>query len=189
MSNPLSMSLAELADWYYTTADLGQDGDEDLPESYWTSDEGVRAVLLRAFGSSDCGDFAVMLHEMTGYPVVNLLGPDRFPVHSFVRTPEGLALDVYGACSELEVARRYGFRGKHPRVVTVDPSNACGHLPSDDWNEEGFDERAQRLAAVIRQLPWAPFNTPEFQALSHRRMEGVDVSVHQAPTARRSLRP
>ena len=48
MSNPLSMSLAELADWYYTTADLGQDGDEDRPESYWSSDEGIRAVLLRA---------------------------------------------------------------------------------------------------------------------------------------------
>ena len=74
-------------------------------------------------------------------------------------------------------------------MVTVNPSSACGHLPSDDWNKEGFDERAQRLAAVIRQLPWAPFNTPEFQALSHRRMEGVDVSVHQAPTARRFLRP
>ena len=33
MSNPLSMSLAELADWYYTTADLGEDGDEDRPDA------------------------------------------------------------------------------------------------------------------------------------------------------------
>ena len=189
MSNPLSMSLAELADWYYTTADLGQDGDEDRPESYWSSDEGIRAVLLRAFGSSDCGDFAVALHELTGYPIVNLLGPDRLPVHSFVRTPEGLALDVYGANDELEVARRYGFRGKHPRVVPVDPAQACGHLPSDDWNEEGFDERAQRLVAVIRQLPWAPFNTPDFQALVQRPLEGVDTSVLEAPSARRAPRP
>lgn len=75
--------------------------------------------------------------------------------------------------SDLEVARSYGFKGKAPVTMEVDPHQACGYLESDEWNDEGLDERAERLATIIRQLPWAPFNTPAFQALSCRPLEGL----------------
>lgn len=192
-NHPVPLALVELSNWYYSVLDLGTEGDEDQPDSYWSSLEGVKDVLVRAFASSDCGDFAVMLHQMTGYPVVNLMGPDGLPVHSFVRAPDGQALDIHGLRSDLEVARSYGFKGKAPVTMEVDPHQACGYLESDEWNDEGLDERAERLATIIRQLPWAPFNTPAFQALSCRPLEGVDMPVLQdsepAPVAPRRPRP
>lgn len=172
MDTPLALS--ELANWYYYTADLAREDDELLPESFWESDEGIRVMLTRAFTSSDCGDFAVMLHEMTGYPLMNLLGPDGFPIHTFARTPDGLALDVLGVSTDADVARRYGFEGNTPPTTAITPDQACGYLPSDEWTDDGFDERAVRLSAIIRQLPWAPFNTPEFKAMTHRPLAGVD---------------
>ena len=176
-------SLSELADWYYYAADLAQESDELRPEGYWESAEGIKEVLVRAFASSDCGDFAVMLHEMTGYPLVNLLGPDGFPIHTFVRSPDGRALDVLGLFSDQEIAQRYRFSGSNPPLVHVTPELACGHLPSDEWTEEGFDERACRLAAVIRQLPWAPYDSPDFQVLTQSPLVGVDYPDGDLPEA------
>lgn len=181
--------LFEIANWYYYTADLANEGDELLPEGYWESDEGVRDVLIRAFGSSDCGDFAVMLHEMTGYPIVNLMGLDGIPIHSFVRTPDGQALDILGTHSDMDVAKRYGFHGKNPTTVVVDPQHACGYIPSDEWTDQGLDERACRIAAVIRQLPWSPFDTPQFRAMSQKPLAGVDFAVETQPPSLNSQRP
>lgn len=180
-SPPPVPSLVELADWYYSVLDLGEEEDEDQPLDYWSSDAGVREVLVRAFASSDCGNFAVVLHQMTGYPLVNLMGPEGYPIHTFVRTPEGHALDVTGIHPIAQLARRYGWRGKAPPTVDVSPSGACGMTLGEDWTDDGFDEQACRVAAAVRQLPWAPFDTPAFQAMTQTSLVGIDVPSPEAP--------
>lgn len=176
-------SLASISEWYYSVLDLWRDEDEDLPVEHWATDAGIKEVMVRAFASSDCGNFAAILHEMTGYPLMNLMGPDGFPIHSFVETPSGDALDIHGVRPITSVARGYGYRGKKPRVAHALPGDACGCYLGQDV-EDGIDEEAVRVASVIRQIPWPPFNEPDFRRMSNAPLRGVDFPGEDEPAPR-----
>lgn len=179
-------SLSSISEWYYSVLDLWEDADEELPVEHWATDAGIKEVMARAFGSSDCGNFAAILHEMTGYPLMNLIGPGGAPVHSFVQTPEGDAIDIHGVRPVSKVARAYGFKGRDPVIINVRPGDACGCYLGQDV-EDGIDEEAVRVASVIRQIPWAPFNTPDFQRMSNAPLRGVDFPEKDEPALRSAL--
>ena len=45
----------------------------------------------------------------------------------------------------------------------------------DDFDDDGIESGMKRIASVIRSLPYAPFDTPEFREMSSRPIQGVDL--------------
>lgn len=160
-------TLAQLADWYYQSAELYEDDDLEPNDHV--------AVVVRAFVSSDCGPFAYVLNRVTGWQVV-AVSADQGYLHSLVRAPDGRMLDAAGWVTERAVKKRYGAR----KIVMLDvePGHAMGlGCFLGEMDETGRDGEMCRLVSAIRALPHAPFNEAWFRELSGRPIEGVDLPL------------
>ena len=160
-------ALREAADWLYDACWLYEDEDLDPDNSI--------AVIKRAYTSSDCDDFAWMLNLMTSWPVVRAtwqISDWGFGHHSLVRAPDGRLLDVRGLTDEATAAKRCCRRKDIEVKFTEVPAKPLNDY--DGFDDDGFEPDMQRLAAIVRNLPYAPFNTPDFQQLSLRPLAGVD---------------
>jgi len=123
------------------------------------------------FCSSDCDAFAVALHRMTGWPIRALSSPDHGPVHRFVEAPDGRFLDAGGWTSLDGMKKRYGIR----KALLTEPFGeeiASGYIEDDFF--DGYESALGKAVAAIRQLPWAPFDEPEFREITARPVAGVD---------------
>ena len=145
--------IAEIAAWYYDVCQLYDDEDLD-PNNYLK-------VVERAFMSSDCDDFAWLMHEVTGYQVVKVTWQDPswgFGHHSVVRNNEDNLIDVRGRTSLDELRA-------HFRIKPSIELHANDVKPSEPVTFEIDMEDAgmSNLVGVIRLLPHPPFNTVEFQ--------------------------
>lgn len=161
-------ALKEASDYYYDVAEVYENDDIDPEDEI--------AVLKYAFSSSDCDDFAYVLHKLTGYRVVEQRwsGPDGFGHHSLVQAPDGRLLDVHGWIDANVLEKRYGLdrKGYSSRLEETKPN------PMSDFNshdDEGFEEGLRRIVSVIRNLPYEPFNEGWFQKLTRKELPGVDV--------------
>ncbi|TLX16986.1 hypothetical protein [Rhizobium sp. MHM7A] len=145
--------IGEIASWYYDVCELYEDDDLD-PNDHLK-------VIERAFMSSDCDEFAWLLHEVTGLQVVKLTWQDPswgFGHHSVVRDGDGKLIDVRGE-TDLDGIRTH-FR--------IKPSIKLNALESEPPEPSSFevdmeDSGMKNLVGVMRLLPHAPFNTAEFQ--------------------------
>lgn len=171
MEPPNQTILAEAATWYYDVCELYEDEDLD-PDDHLE-------VIRRAFCSSDCNEFAAVLGEMTGWQTVIMSWQDAeqefWGHHTLVRSPEGQLLDVTGWVTEKELKKRYGLGGARlkPEFKDAEPMSCMLGIEI----ENGIDENKQRIASVIRALPWGPFNEPWFQEITGRPLPGVDVPL------------
>lgn len=106
---------------------------------------------------SDCDDFALTLHEITGYPVVAINSPRRGPMHRLVEAPDGRLLDARGWITLDDLMARYQLKALTvERAATGESLLHTGTIDDD----AGFHP----ILAAMLQLPVAPFNTPEFIA-------------------------
>lgn len=145
--------LREIASWYYDVCELYEDDDLDPSDHI--------KVIERAFMSSDCDEFAGLLHEVTGLQVVKLTWQDPswgFGHHSVVRGGDGKFIDVRGE-TDLDGIRTY-FR--------IKPSIKLNAIETKPQEPSSFyvdmeDTGMKNLVDVMRLLPHAPFNTAEFQ--------------------------
>jgi len=164
--------LRAAAAHYYEACLLFEDEDLDPADH--------RAVLLAAFRSSDCDDFAAALSLATGWESVRMTWLTRHGDaghHALVRSPEGRLLDVGGWTDPAALRRVYGAAAGS---VTLAPgAPATSNLGGLD--EDGYDEELARLVGVIRALPHAPYGDPGFRALAARPIEGVDRPAAAAP--------
>jgi len=159
--------LGELASWYYDVCELYEDEDLDPTDHM--------KVIERAFMSSDCDDFAWLLHEVTGYQVVKITWqiPNwGFGHHSVVRDEEGKFIDVRGK-TDLDGIRSH-FRVK--TSVEVKISEAEAKEPST-FNLDIEDSGMKNLVEVMRLLPHSPFNTADFQKKLNDFVARLDVSL------------
>ena len=137
----------------------------------------VRILYTR----SDCDDFAVALHRVTGWPLVAIAFPDEemgVGHHTMVRSPDGSMLDAGGWSTRSAVKRRYGgpaakFSAPGGEEVAMSPS--VGFEAAGD--PDGLDDALCRAVSAMRQLPWAPFDEPGFRERSLRPLEGVDLPL------------
>lgn len=163
--------LAEAAHFYYTAAELYEDEDLD-PDDHLE-------VLKRAFASSDCDAFASVLARKTGWDTVRFSWtiPDwGFGHHTLVKSPDGRHLDVTGWTSAQQLSKRYGAK-KHGYSITEAPPFEAEPGEVDD---DGFDVDLKRIAAVIANLPYAPFDQAEFRLLcAEHELEGADFPIPQ----------
>lgn len=130
-------------------------------------------VVRYFYTASDCDDFALALHLVTGWPVVSLHSDEEGPLHRLVRSPEGRYLDAYGWTSLPQLARRYGVTD-----LLVAGADGTEYLPGLGISltdlEDGLDEALEQALVAIRELPWAPFNTQRFRQMSSRPQPGAD---------------
>lgn len=143
------MDLSEIAEYYYDVAELYEDEDLDPADHL--------EVVKRAFTSSHCDDFAAVLSDMTGYPVVNAswtIPGFGFGHHAMVRAPDGRALDVSGWVDEDALRKRYGVK-KTGEMAWKD-----GHGPS---TVDVQPEEADMMRVLVGLLPYAPFDEPSFR--------------------------
>lgn len=145
--------IAEIASWYYDVCELYEDEDLDQND-HWK-------VIERAFMSSDCDDFAWLMHEVAGYQVVKVTWQDPswgFGHHSVVRDSDGHLIDVRGRTSLDEI--RGHFRIKAFISLNENDAKPSGPTTFDiDMEDAGM----RNLVNVMRALPHAPFNTRDFQ--------------------------
>jgi len=168
--------LKDAAEHYYDDCRLYED--EDLDQT------NTLEVIRRAFSSSYCNDFAAVLSEMTGWPTAQAVWPYKnygLRYHTLVRAPDGLLLEVSGLVSEEKLEKRHSDSrdGTPCEIKAAEPEIQI--LGSVD--DAGFDEEKRRIAGVIRALPYAPFNTPEFRQMSQRPLAGVDFPLSEEPEA------
>jgi hypothetical protein len=160
--------LAQIASYYYDVCELYEDEDLD-PNDHLK-------VIERAFMSSDCDDFAWLMHEMTGYQVVKVTWQDPswgFGHHSVVRDEENKLIDVRGRTSLDELR-------SHFRIKSSIELNAIDAKPSEPgtFDIDMEDGGMKNLVGVMRLLPRAPFNTVEFQ----RKLDEYVTSLENAFT-------
>lgn len=144
--------LGEIASWYYDVCELYEDDDLD-PHDHMK-------VIERAFMSSDCDEFAWLLHEVTGLQVVRIAWkiPNwGFGHHSVVRGGDGKFIDVRGE-TDLDEIRAH-FRIKSSTRLNISETEPQEPSFDVDMEESGM----KNLVGVMRLLPHAPFNTTEFQ--------------------------
>lgn len=121
---------------------------------------------------ADCDDFAMTLSEITGYPVVAVSSLRRGPLHRLVEAPDGRLLDVMGWVSLEMLKSRY----KQKSLEVFQAGCLYGATAESD------DDLLPVLETVL-QLPYAPFNSAEFQdlvrcfAYSRKLSLGVDSSA------------
>ncbi len=141
--------LAEAAEWFYDVHELWEDEDLD-PDDHL-------AVVQRAFTSSDCDDFAGVVHRMSGWQCVRAAWTVRggFGHHTLVRSPDGRLFDATGFTDEAALRKRYG--AKALTLFDVQPGDEIAYGNADD---------TARIANVVRVLPHAPFDDPAFMALA-----------------------
>ena len=156
--------LAAAAAHYHAAAGLDEDGDLDPRDHV--------EVLVRAFTTSNCDDFAHVLALATGWPTVRMTwpipgwGPGH---HALLRAPDGRLLDARGWTDEAGLRRRY----RAPEALFEDA------LPSPQslgqWvDEDGTDEDVARIAGVLRALPHAPYSEGWFRTLVMAPIPGAD---------------
>lgn len=103
---------------------------------------------------ADCDDFALVLAEITSWPVIAVNSVTHGPLHRLVEAPDGRLLDVMGWVTLAELQLRYGVadlvihRGDHLSQSLID-----------------FDEEFLPLLATIHHLDTAPFTEEPFRAL------------------------
>ena len=136
------------------------------------------------YTQSDCDDFAVALHRITGWPLVRASFPDSevgLGHHTLVQGPDGRLLDAAGWHTAAEVERTLGGKGvwfSQPGGEEVARSSNIGE--ASGVAEDGTDTALAMAVSAIRQLPWAPFGEPGFHALAVEPLAGVDVPAQEA---------
>jgi hypothetical protein len=147
-----NLSLLALAEWYWHLHD-----DMEYPEAesvHHLTKQQILQMLRQQFISSDCGDFAMALHELTGWSMVNFYSPSHGPVHSAVLHPSGKIIDFDGFVTLPTLRKRYRI----PDLLMGQP-NAQLVFGTSDLD---FDERVtgiDRAKATIRFLDYAPFTS------------------------------
>jgi hypothetical protein len=144
-------------------------------------------VLRRYLTAGDNDNFAWMLFKMTGWTGIKMTWkiPDAADgYHSLVRAPNGLCLDIHGWSDTAQLRQRFFLR---PGVV---PVLTEARLRSTFRPHAGHDliPGMVRLAEVIRNLPYEPFNTPEFQLMANVPLKGADPTL-DGPVDREIVEP
>lgn len=106
---------------------------------------------------ADCDDFAEILSDITGWPIVAINAPALGPLHRLVESPDGQLLDARGWTTEEALKKRY-----KARALSLHRGEfVCETLqsPTDD---------DLPVVDVILQLPIAPFNEMNFLARTNR---------------------
>lgn len=160
--------LSEIAAYYYDVCELYEDEDLD-PDDHLK-------VLERAFMSSDCDDFAWLMHEVAGYQVVKVTWQDPswgFGHHSVVRDHENNLIDVRGRTNLDELRSHFQIKRSIPlNTNDAKPSHPGTFIASME------DDGMKNLIEVMRLLPHSPFNTADFQL----KLEEYVASLENALT-------
>ncbi len=140
-------------------ADIGMDIISDLlsDEAIDSLDGDTLKIIEKLYGSSDCDNFAVALHRITGWPIVGLSSVDVGPVHRCVQNPEGLMVDVFGETTRADMVKRYSIK----TAIWSGPGGeelALGSTVDDELSD------FEMAVSTISQLPYAPFDGEVFKA-------------------------
>ena len=168
LSRPGSRSLRSIAG---TARYLLSDGihDEEVDRLEIAPDEEVVRIF---YTQSDCDDFAIALHRMTGWPIMALSSAERGLLHRFVVAPDGRLLDALGWTNRKSMTKRYGAR----EPIWAGPGDErIAHSANIGMDiVEGIDEHLASAVSAIRRLSGAPFEEEWFRAMSRKPLEGVD---------------
>jgi hypothetical protein len=146
------LSLRDVARWYWGLYD-----DMDFPEAESfdkLTDQEIFQVLREIFVSSDCGDFAIALHELTGWRLMNFASPTEGRAHSAVLHPTGSIVDFEGFVTLSALCKRYAMHDLIMEEATV--KNVVG--TSGDSIEENGITGIHRAKITIRLLNYPPFD-------------------------------
>lgn len=162
------LSLSALADWYFDLAELHDHEDLEPEDSV--------AVLRRAFTTSECGPFAVVLADLTQWRIVNMTANGRV-IHSLVRAPGGRLADATGWTTEHALQKRYG--AETAQFTSFPGMLAIGASSISAESDRNCLERT-RIVSVIQLLPGSPFQDAWFKEITQPRTHGVDNSTSDA---------
>jgi hypothetical protein len=144
-------SLRDLAKWYWHLHD-----DMEYPHAESAdhlTDQQLLTILRQQFLNSDCGDFAIALHELTGWCLVNFFSPTQGRVHSGVLHPTGKIVDFDGFMTLAALRKRYGIAD-----LVMGEANAQSVVGTSDYFD-GEISGVDRAKATIKFLNHPPFNT------------------------------
>lgn len=159
--------LRELAaDARFFLDDVNEAEEAFLPEA--TDEE----VLRHFFCHSDCDDFAIALHRLTGFALVALSDKEKGFLHRLVIAPDGRLLDAAGWTDLAGLAKRYGCRA--PQLSAPGGEElGLGATVGDDI-DEGIDNALRRAVVAMRHFSILPYSDPAFAAILARPLAGVD---------------
>jgi hypothetical protein len=166
-----------------------------------------RRLTVEFYTQGDCGDLAVRLHELTGWPLAGNVDGDgamfakylqatRGWSHAMVRTPEGLYLDVTGARTAHDVKKHWLGQRVH-RPEGGEHGMALREL-RDVWQTPFYREPsarrrartlrvAQRVLTLYAQRPVAQDFVPVSWWTNNHEFIGMDDDrprVHYTPLPR-----
>lgn len=149
--HPLALAAAH----YYDACDLYEDEALD-PDNHLK-------VVTRAFMSSDCDDFASLMHDITGWQNVRVSWniPDwGFGHHAAVRAPDGRLLDVRGWGTEDSVRKYFRLKPEvATKVIECKPSEPFGYTADPE------DKVFALLLDAVEALPRQPFKGKAFKEM------------------------
>lgn len=120
---------------------------------------------------SDCDDFAIALHRITGWRILSITSPERGTLHRLVVSPGRRMIDASGWVEERDIHHRYGTR--RPLLVAQGGEELALGSTIDDM-EGDIDESLRLAVMAIRNLPFSPFVDADFRMFSMRPVSGVD---------------
>jgi hypothetical protein len=159
-------------------SEISAEMDED--EIDWFLSLSAAERVRRLYTQSDCDDFAVALHRVTGWPIISAQFPDKelgIGHHTLVKAPSGLLLDAAGWHDQGELKNRLG--GKSAKFSEPGGEDTVDSLidPPGGRDPEEPDYLLARAVSSIRQLPWGPFDSAEFRVMSFRHVPGADYEL------------
>jgi len=140
-------SLVEVAGHMLAIHDDLLDDDEDLPDVL--DEKTALEIIHREYVSGTCGAFAIVLHDLTGHPIVGINGG----MHVAVRCPDGEILDFVGKAPLRTVARRYGM--KNPPVTDWTRDEAVDHVLMGEPEGDPWDDVAVARWVMEKMGRWA----------------------------------
>lgn len=145
----VSASLSELA------ADARAAVEDLIDDDRWGDFMALSEIeqIQWRYSHADCDDFALVLHEMTGWPVMMVSNPSRGPIHRLVQADDGRLLDVQGWTSIEALKVRYKLK----RLTLAEVS--CPEV----FSMVSSDEDRIPILDAMKLMPNAPFSDPEFQ--------------------------
>lgn len=150
MKAPVSGLLSELA------ADARTAVEDLIDDDRWDDFMALSDIeqIQWRYSHADCDDFALVLHEITGWPVMMVSSPSRGPIHRLVQADDGRLLDVQGWTSLEALKVRY----KVKRLTIAEVS--CPEV----FSMVSSDEDRLPILDAMKLMPNAPFSDAAFQA-------------------------
>lgn len=124
---------------------------EDMP---WRLVPGrITEAAIEAFTRGACAGLALAVHDVTGWPIIEIGHCDGLPLHFMVRRPDGRLLDVRGSHTDQDVREEWELEADGTVSLASMPRSEVWDCYLHDCGEPVPMELAATFVAPVLALP------------------------------------